>query len=138
MDDLYNETTNEEYGTHKYWEKRYELDEQDFDWFKSYDSLKTLLGNITKDSSILHLGCGNSMLGPAMYEDGYHNQVNVDYSANVIQKMQQRTAEMHKMEWRVCDIFQLDKHFQAESFDIAIDKGTLDALLTKKHDPWVN
>ncbi|KAJ3295151.1 hypothetical protein HK104_002961 [Borealophlyctis nickersoniae] len=42
------------------------------------------------------------------------------------------------MSWLCGDIFHLDELFpdQSNQFDCAIDKGTLDALLTKKHDPW--
>jgi len=33
------------------------------------------------------IGCGNSTLSARLYEEGYHNLVNVDYSAVVIDKM---------------------------------------------------
>ncbi len=41
-----------------------------------------------------------------------------------------------ELRWEVADIFHLDQHFAAGHFDVAIDKGTLDALLTRPHDPW--
>jgi hypothetical protein len=51
--------------------------------------------------------------------------------------MRERTKNLSELEWIVGDIFELDKCFpQSETFDIALDKGTLDALLTVKHDPW--
>ena len=64
--------------------------------------------------------------------------VNLDFSPAVIENMRNRTADMPEMSWIVGDIFHLDEVFKSENdrFDVAIDKGTLDALLTKKHDPW--
>ena len=70
-----------------------------------------------------------------MYTHGWQNIVNVDYSLNVIEYMKQRCQHMPEMTWKVADIFELNNHFNQE-FDCAIDKGTLDALLTEKHDPW--
>jgi hypothetical protein len=40
------------------------------------------------------------------------------------------------MKWIVCDVYKMDQMFDNCSFDCAIDKGTLDAFLTTKHDPW--
>jgi EEF1A lysine methyltransferase 4 len=90
-----------------------------------------------KSAKILHLGCGNSTLAEELYKSGYNCITNVDYSQKVIKYMKERTMDMKEMKWIVGDIFELEKCFNLlASFDIAIDKGTLDALLTVKHDPW--
>jgi EEF1A lysine methyltransferase 4 len=110
-----------------------------FDWFKGFNDVSLELENLIGDktSSILHLGCGNSTLGEEMYKNGYRNIVNVDYSPTVIEFMSTRCKEMCEMKWITADIFEMDKHPELDSlFDIALDKGTLDALLTIKHDPW--
>lgn len=132
---------NAKYGTQEFWEERYLKEKETnttFDWFKGYENLDGLFKKlIPMDSKILHLGCGNSTLSESMYAQGWHNQVNVDYSPAVIDMMSERTgAAMPDMSWLVADIFELDKVFQQDSIDVAIDKGTLDALLTVKHDPW--
>lgn len=60
---------NEEYGTLEYWEKRYsETQETSFDWFKGFSDLQSALEEWIpdKDSSILQLGCGNSLLSEDM------------------------------------------------------------------------
>ncbi|KAJ3043765.1 hypothetical protein HDV00_004171 [Rhizophlyctis rosea] len=130
---------NERYGTLDYWEERYKKEgEQGFDWFKDFKALAEPLGQLIPDktSKVLHLGCGNSRLSEDMYTAGWKNTVNVDYSPAVIENMQSRTKHMPEMTWTVGDIFHLDAVIPTSTFDVAIDKGTLDALLTKKHDPW--
>ncbi|KAJ3051090.1 hypothetical protein HK097_007934 [Rhizophlyctis rosea] len=132
---------NERYGTQEYWEERYQKEgEQCFDWFKDFNALVQPLEQIIPDRSarILHLGCGNSRLSEDMYKAGWRNMVNLDFSPAVIENMRSRTSSMPEMSWIVGDIFHLDQVFTTptDHFDVAIDKGTLDALLTKKHDPW--
>lgn len=62
-----------------------------------------------------------------MYKSGYENLTNVDYSKNVITQMAARTSHMKKMKWEVMDV--TDLKYPDESFDLAIDKSTIDALL---------
>jgi EEF1A lysine methyltransferase 4 len=128
---------NKDYGTIQYWQDRYTKDEGIFDWFGGYSpGLQAKLeALIPLGSSILHLGCGNSELGQEMYAR-YPNIVNLDYSEKVIALMRSRTAHLSQMKWIVGDIFELYNAVGDELFDVALDKGTLDALLTSKHDPW--
>ncbi|KAL9636774.1 MAG: hypothetical protein Q9164_002618 [Protoblastenia rupestris] len=60
---------------------------------------------------------------------GYHDQISVDFSNTVIAQMQSRYPNL---DWRVDDV----RHLQLEdrSIDIAIDKGTMDAMLYGS--PW--
>ncbi|KAJ3307684.1 hypothetical protein HDV04_002761, partial [Boothiomyces sp. JEL0838] len=134
MKELYYKTSNVEYGTYEYWESRYKIDSLSFDWFKSYSFIKKFINeHIKREDRIVHLGCGNSNLSTEMYDDGYTNQINVDYSPTVIQMMKERDP---RMEWITGDIFKLDSIFEKESIDCCLDKGTMDALLTKKYDKW--
>ncbi|GBE89613.1 S-adenosyl-L-methionine-dependent methyltransferase [Sparassis latifolia] len=130
---------NEEYGSKEYWDQRYsqESDDASFDWFKSYDDVADIMRSIipNKDARILMLGCGNSKLSEEMYDDGYKNIVNTDYSGILIEKMRQRHEQARpEMEWHEMDI--RDIVFDADSFDVAIDKGTMDAMMTTKGDVW--
>ena len=50
--------------------------------------------------------------------------------------MASRTTEMKEMTWDCGDVFKMDSLYSPQTFDVAIDKGTLDAFLTVKHDPW--
>ena len=71
------------------------------------------------------------------YKAGWHQIINIDYSPSVIQAMSLKCSkDMPEMKWKTADIFKLSEHFEPECFDVALDKGTLDALLTVKHDPW--
>ncbi|KAI0924235.1 hypothetical protein AcW1_006406 [Taiwanofungus camphoratus] len=88
-----------------------------------------------KDARILMLGCGNSKLSEEMYDDGCKNIVNTDYSGILIEKMRQRHEHARpQMEWHEMDI--RDLTFDSETFDVAIDKGTMDAMMTAKGDVW--
>ncbi|PIA13463.1 S-adenosyl-L-methionine-dependent methyltransferase [Coemansia reversa NRRL 1564] len=128
---------NAEYGTKDYWQQRY-LQEPDevYDWFKTYADLKSLLGRRigSKDTRILMLGCGNSTLSGDMYDDGYKDILNIDYSDVVIEQMRQRSRHQHMMRWKVMDVRELA--LEEGSVDVAIDKGTLDALMCEKGDVW--
>ncbi|GAA5839018.1 hypothetical protein JCM11251_007854 [Rhodosporidiobolus azoricus] len=130
---------NSGYGTKEYWDERYskEADDSSFDWFKTYAEIKDLINRYIPDrnASIVMLGCGNSTLSRDMYDDGYHNIRNIDYSPIVIEKMAKVNAERAGMTWTVADI--RDLPFPSSSIDICLDKGTLDALMTAKGlDPW--
>nr|XP_019008568.1 uncharacterized protein I206_06245 [Kwoniella pini CBS 10737]OCF47349.1 hypothetical protein I206_06245 [Kwoniella pini CBS 10737] len=129
--------TNEGYGTHEYWEQRYanEADGTTFDWFLSPTYLLPLFEELTssnldkgkgkgKETRILTLGCGNSALGEVLYDNGWENIVNIDYSKIVIDQMKERHISRPKMEWLEMDI--LDLNFQDEDFDLVVDKGQFD------------
>ncbi|AFR98749.2 hypothetical protein CNAG_06520 [Cryptococcus neoformans var. grubii H99] len=135
--------TNEGYGTHEYWEERYakESDGRTFDWFLSPSYLIPFFEELTadidagKDARILMLGCGNSALGEVLYDAGWKNIVNIDYSKIVIEQMQERHVEKRpEMTWLEMDVMNLK--FGENEFDLVIDKGTMDAMLTTKGDPW--
>lgn len=81
-----------------------------------------------------HPGCGNSSLSEDMYRDGYHSITNIDYSSVVVDNMKNRSAEARSMQWLVMDIKELK--FESGSFDVVIEKATLDALLVGERDPW--
>ncbi|KAL0953390.1 hypothetical protein HGRIS_004629 [Hohenbuehelia grisea] len=130
---------NEEYGTQEYWDTRYtqESEGSSFDWFKTYAEIAPFLREYLPDKSarILMLGCGNSKMSEEMWDDGYKNITNVDYSSVIIEKMRRQHEEVRpEMQWLQMDVRKLD--FEDGSFDVAIDKGTMDAMMTQKGDIW--
>ncbi|KAJ7031795.1 S-adenosyl-L-methionine-dependent methyltransferase [Mycena alexandri] len=133
-------TSNDLYGEKAYWDERYtheSADDASYDWLKSYKDVAPLLRALipAKDARILILGCGNSRLSQDMYDDGYKNIVNTDYSSVVIEQMRRRHEEARPgMQWLEMDV--RDLKFEDGSFDIAIDKSTMDALMTAKGDVW--
>ena len=69
-----------------------------------------------------------------MYRDGYKHMVNTDYSEVVIDNMRAKTVSMKEMTWEVMDIFNMT--YDDNSFDVILEKGTLDAFLVGEKDPW--
>lgn len=131
------------YGNQKYWDKRYaNKPGETFDWLEDYNSLKSLLydniDNIRKrhgdpayNPLILNLGCGNSTICENMYDDGFTNIVNIDISTVCIAQMAARNQHSRPfMKFQVMDA--LDMQFQDDTFDLVIDKSTLDAILCGK------
>nr|XP_026691000.1 EEF1A lysine methyltransferase 4-like [Ciona intestinalis] len=119
---------NTQYKEKEYWDERYETEES-YDWFKGYDDFKSVLKNhMNTQDRILMLGCGNSPFSEHLYKDGYRNIVNIDYSHICIEKMEAKCKDLAEMKWLVMDI--MDLKFGDASFDLVIDKGTLDAILT--------
>ncbi|PWN49461.1 S-adenosyl-L-methionine-dependent methyltransferase [Violaceomyces palustris] len=130
---------NEDFQTREYWDSRYEKEDGDFDWFKKYDEIRDIFLELipSKQSRVLMLGCGNSTLSADMYADGYSNITNIDYSPVVIDKMRARHPEMA---WHVMDIRELKENSAAlgglGTWDVIIDKGTMDALMAEKGSVW--
>lgn len=69
-----------------------------------------------------------------MYNDGFTHITNIDFSPVVIEKMATKHADLTEMSWHVMDICHL--RFEPSSFDVVLEKGTLDALMVHEKDPW--
>ena len=123
---------NEQYASVDYWNERY-TNEVEYDWLGDYNIFKELIHrHVSKSERILMVGCGNSKLSEQMFKDGYENIVSTDYSEVCIAN--QKKAFPH-LTWQVADLMNL-KDFIDESFDVVIEKATLDALLVGEKSPW--
>ncbi|XP_078206497.1 EEF1A lysine methyltransferase 4 isoform X2 [Callithrix jacchus] len=91
-----------------------------------------------QNSNNVHLchaaSCGNSALSHELFLGGFPNVTSVDYSSVVVAAMQARYAHVPQLRWKTMDARQLD--FPSASFDVVLEKGTLDALLAGECDPW--
>lgn len=118
------------YGMVSYWNDRYAKEPEDFEWYQSYDNIKDKIKAAFPDAGgkILNIGSGTSRLPVSMYLDGYKNVTSVDFSEICIESMHQKFADKLELEWKVMDVRQMDG-LQPETFDYAIDKGTMDSLL---------
>ena len=127
------------YGDKTYWEDRYKSSENTtFDWLENYSALQDIISslNIPKETGqILNLGCGNSEFAEDMYNDGYKNIKNIDISHNVIKTMAERNKDKEGMVYEVMDV--RDLKYENNSFDLAVDKSTIDALLCGE-DAFIN
>ena len=77
---------------------------------------------------ILMVGCGNSKLSESLYDVGYKDITNIDFSPICIEQMQNKYKatypEMHFLEMDACDMT-----FENSYFDFIIDKGLIDSIL---------
>ncbi|PWN42116.1 S-adenosyl-L-methionine-dependent methyltransferase [Ceraceosorus guamensis] len=124
---------NADFQTRAYWDKRYALEgDEDFDWFKKYGEVRDVFRTLIPDQSsrILMLGTGNSTLSKDMYVDGFKDITNIDFSTVLVERMRARQPET---QWMVMDVRDLASRASElggiGSWDIVIDKATLDALM---------
>jgi hypothetical protein len=114
-----------------------------FEWYGTFRELRPYVAKAIPErtgaaSHLLVVGCGNSDFSTQLYlEGGYHNVVNVDFSAPVIAEMRAKTAALcPDMQWRVQDVTALE--IEAQAVDAVLDKGTLDAIFsTPESEPQV-
>ncbi|XP_069474913.1 EEF1A lysine methyltransferase 4 [Ambystoma mexicanum] len=127
--------TNAQYSSVRFWDDRYGADGPPRDWFGGLSSFSGLLEEqLRKEDRLLVLGCGDSSLSHDLYQRGYTSITNIDYSPVCIEAMRKRHAECHGMVWTVMDARALT--FSDESFDVVLEKGTLDAMMVEERDPW--
>uniref|UniRef100_A0A453B4B2 Methyltransferase domain-containing protein n=1 Tax=Aegilops tauschii subsp. strangulata TaxID=200361 RepID=A0A453B4B2_AEGTS len=83
------------------------------------------------------VGCGNSRLGEELLREGVTGGVTcIDLSPVAVQRMRDRLAEQGTSGVDVVVADMLDLPFESESFDLVIEKGTMDVLFVDSGDPW--
>jgi SAM-dependent methyltransferase len=92
---------NTEYGKKEYWDERF-AEEKNYEWLVGYAHVASQLSPLLKFSdNILVVGCGNSTFSADLYDAGFKNIVNIDYSEVVIASMREENKDREEMEWRV-------------------------------------
>uniref|UniRef100_A0A3Q4HI46 Endothelin converting enzyme 2a n=1 Tax=Neolamprologus brichardi TaxID=32507 RepID=A0A3Q4HI46_NEOBR len=125
---------NSRYKDVAYWDERYTM-EQCYDWLGGFSKFQHILEKfVKKEDSILILGCGNSSMSSDMYSAGYHTIANIDYSSVCIRTMSARYSHCPGMTWHQMDVRQLS--FPDSSFDVILEKATLDAIMVNEKTPW--
>ncbi|CAM9790646.1 unnamed protein product [Ectocarpus fasciculatus] len=86
--------------------------------------------------AVLNVGCGTSALWESMYDHGWRNITNIDFSKPCIEQGRTSTSSASRpgVKWLVMDACSLT--FDDASFDAAIDKGTLDAIACSEAFDW--
>ncbi|XP_066565937.1 EEF1A lysine methyltransferase 4 isoform X2 [Amia ocellicauda] len=79
-------------------------------------------------------GCGNSSMSFDMFNCGYGSIVNIDYSVVCIETMAAKHAHCPGLTWLQMDARKLA--FPEDTFDVVLEKGTLDAMMVEEKDPW--
>ena len=116
-----------------FWQESYadfKQGDHQFDWFQSYEGVKDILTQyLTEQCKILNIGCGTSMQAEALYNEEYRYVISIDFSKAAIKSMQDKYKDMPKT-FRFLCMDAKDMDFRDEMFTHAIDKGTLDAILS--------
>lgn len=79
------------------------------------------------------IGCGNSTLSADLYDVGLKNIINVDISHVVIKQMIQ-INQSKRPDMQFLQMDALNMTFEDGKFNVVLDKGTLDALMSDKTD----
>nr|CCA18468.1 conserved hypothetical protein [Albugo laibachii Nc14] len=128
---------NKDYKSQAYWNERFECEES-YDWLASYHNVGEELGRYIDESDrILMVGCGNSTFSADLYKAGYKNITNLDFSQIVIDRMREKHAKCApEMEWICGDMTKLTDTFDANTFDVVVDKAAMDAIMVDVADSW--
>lgn len=114
-----------------YWEHRYQMDTEPFEWYQRFSDLKPKIADaIPKNGKVLVVGAGSSELSAALYDDtefAVSGITNIDISSVVTKRMQASVGDRKGMEYQTQDVCELA--LPDNSFDCVIDKATLDSLL---------
>ena len=130
---------NSNYAKPEWWDGEYAKCSKDdnYEWFTgSYDDdfINLIISLIpSPESKIVHFGVGISRIQETLYDRGYHNITNNDVSEHCINLMKE--SDTRGMKWDVVDILK-PLPYEDGQFDVALDKGTLDALIIEKADKW--
>lgn len=125
--------TAEEFSSADYWERFFrKRGDKSFEWYGDYHSLCGVLHKYIKPrDQVLVVGCGNSELSEQLYDVGYRQLTNIDISEAVISNMNQRNAERRPgLSFLVVDATQTG--FEDSSYQVTLDKGTLDAMASEE------
>ncbi|NXN28420.1 MET13 protein, partial [Nycticryphes semicollaris] len=125
-----------EFGSARYWDRFFrQRGQRPFEWYGTFPELCPVLHKYVRPrDKVLVVGCGNSELSEQMYDVGMcEDIINIDISDAVIRQMQERSGSKRpKMSYLVMDMLQMD--FPDAHFQVVLDKGTLDAILTDEED----
>ncbi|KAM6305409.1 eEF1A lysine and N-terminal methyltransferase isoform 2-T2 [Aegotheles albertisi] len=125
-----------EFGSAPYWDRFFrQRGQRPFEWYGAFPELCPLLRKYLRPrDKVLVVGCGNSELSEQMYDVGMcEDIVNIDISDAVIRQMQERSrSKRPKMSYLHMDMLQMD--FPDSHFQVVLDKGTLDAVLTDEEE----
>lgn len=123
-----------EFRDKEYWDKFFkQRGTKAFEWYGEYENLCDVLHKYVKlTDQVLMIGCGNSKLSENMYDVGIKHIMNIDLSNVVIQQMSAKNKHRKEMQFVKMDMLYMD--FEDSKFDVVIDKGTLDALMSDMNE----
>ena len=120
-----------DFSADSYWEKFFKKrDNLPFEWYGDYENLRHLLEKYIKiKDNVLQVGCGSSLLAEQLYDSGFRLLSNIDLNETVINQMKKRNLKLRpELHFEHMDATTL--RYENESFNVVLDKGTADALLS--------
>ena len=125
---------NREYKDLAYWNERFAV-EENYEWLADYSDIRTLLlpilQKVGSKAKILQLGCGNSTLANALYIDGFEDVTSIDISDVCVEKNKKNFPHLKFIKMDMTTL-----EFADSTFDVVLEKATLDALLVDRISPW--
>ena len=98
--------SHEKFNEKEYWDSFFlKRKEEAFEWYGTFKDIQAHLSilNLPFTAKILMIGCGNSKLSVDLYDFGYENIVNIDFSELVIEEMRSKySVSKPNMKWEVC------------------------------------
>ncbi|XP_074654403.1 eEF1A lysine and N-terminal methyltransferase-like [Tubulanus polymorphus] len=123
--------SSDEFGSSDYWEGFFKKrGDKSFEWYGEYNQLCGIIHKYVKvTDKILMVGCGNSDLSANMYDVGYKDLTSIDISDVAIRQMIQKNhSQRPDLQFIQMDMKQME--FRDDLYNVVVDKGTLDAILT--------
>lgn len=117
------------YSSEAYWDRRYEEDTFEFDFYVAYNELKPFISEYIKENdTILNVGCGNSPFCSDVLELGVKMVNNIDFSGVVIAQMKRKYESEGRLTFEKVDATSIT--YSTDSFNVIFDKGTLDSFIS--------
>jgi len=100
------------------------------EWLMNYEYFKKQRWHrYLRGGKVLELGCGNSLFMSDAYDDGIQDVTCTDIDAGVIEEMRKFNQDLRpQMKYMQSDVRKM-RGIPSKSFDIVVDKSTMDALL---------
>ncbi|CAJ0931086.1 unnamed protein product, partial [Mesorhabditis belari] len=115
----------------EFWKKFFAERGTPFEWYGGYDDLSVIIEQyVTPKNCVLQIGCGNSELATEMYDNGFHQIHSIDTNAKVIKQQSTKNRNRSGLAFSVDDATKLT--LADLTFDVVLDKGTLDAMFPPK------
>lgn len=135
-----------QFGLKSFWQARYNnitSDTKPYDWYTTWRSIrgiilqKTNISKVENPLNVLEIGSGNSALASDMLQDDDLNIkqiISIDFVQDVIDAQNEITELrdlQDKLKYECVDAVDLSK-YNEEQFDLVIDKGCLDSIMSTK------
>ncbi|PBC32924.1 eEF1A lysine and N-terminal methyltransferase homolog [Apis cerana] len=131
--------SHEEFSQVEYWNTFFKKrGKKNFEWYGEYPELRSIfLKYIKVKDNVLIVGCGNSTVSMCLYDAGYRNITNIDISHIVIKQMRDINASIRpQLVYEHMDATQMT--YSDNTFNVVLDKGTLDALMPDNKEGTVS